>query len=104
MSPSRSLIRGVVVGRVEHAGAASVAGEQQRAHGHALGAGTEQRLTKILVGGCGVADLELHGSADIDEIADPDRPGFLVRPGDRSDQEVAAGKFRLVLIDGKAEV
>ena len=68
--------RRVVVRHLEHVGAAAVAGEEQRARGAAgaerlrLGA---QRLAQVLVGRRAVADLQPHGLAHPDPLADRDR-------------------------------
>src|SRR5205814_561519 len=67
-------------------------------------AGTQQRLAQIFVGRCRVPDLELHGRADLDEVADSHRAGRLVRAGDRPDQKVAASEFSFVFVDGKPDV
>ena len=70
IGPRISWIRlDVVVGLVEQAGAAAVASEEQgtaagRAGWAGLSRACEQALAEVLVGGLGVADVELDGLAD----------------------------------------
>ena len=60
-----------MVGFAEEVCAAAVAGEDERSFG---GASFEE-LAQVLVGGVGVADLELDGLAEPDAIADGDGTG-----------------------------
>src|SRR5205823_6738208 len=82
----------VVVGVGEHLRTTTIAGEQQHAFD-----GVERRaaaepskpLSQILVRRTCIADLELHGPADRDEIADDKPTAVLVDAPDPADEEVA---------------
>src|ERR1700730_7887609 len=57
------------------------------------------RPAQFFVGARRVADLELHGRADLDDIADLDHPGRLVGAEQPADQEVALCRSRQMLVD-----
>lgn len=94
----------VVVGVAEHAGAAAVAGEQQRTRGRRGAAHRGEQLVQVLGGAGGVADLEAHGGADLDEVTRDDGAVADVDGQHRADQEVAAVVGLGVLVDGDAQV
>src|SRR5262249_37221510 len=91
---------GVVVGLAEQVGAAAVAGEQEGGGG---GAAVEH-VAEVLVGGGRVAHLVLGGGADLDDVADLDGAGVGVPAHDGADEEVAAAKVELVLVNDPAEL
>src|SRR3954451_18750460 len=90
----------VVIRSTEEVGAAAVAGEHERALSLAPG----HQLAQIVIGGRGVAHLELHRRADIDLVADRDRADVAVTAEHGANEEVAAVEFDLVLVDDAAEV
>ena len=63
-----------------------------------------QHLAQVLVGGRGVAHVELHGLADGDVVAHHDGAGRLVAAEHVAHEEVAASEVGLVLVDHDAEV
>ena len=65
--------------------------------------GSEQQA-EVLVGGGGVADVELHGLPDLDPVADRERAGVLVDAEHVAHEEVAAAEVEPVLVDDDAEV
>ena len=96
----------VVVGLVEEPGAAAVASEEQgtRRAGRWPDCRAQRAgFAQVLVGGLGVADVELDGLADADQVGDRDGPG-VVGPDHVADQEVAALERLLVLVDHPADV
>ena len=91
---------GVVVGHGEEVAATPVAGEQQRR----LGVDPGQHLPEILVGGAGVPDVELHGLAHRDLLADRQRARALLGTEQVADEEVAPAELGLVLVDDESHV
>ena len=93
---------GVVVGHAEQAPSPPVAREQQR------GARPRRRsssVAQVLVGGVGVADVELHGLADARRRRRPRcAPVVAVGAEHVADEEVAAAEVGLVLVDDEADV
>src|SRR4051794_32244932 len=97
----------VVVGAREQRGAASVAGEHQRAfHGVERRRLPEafERLAQIGVCGRRVTELEADSAADRHEVTDDKTVPMLVETGDTSDQEVALLVLLGVLIDRDADL
>ena len=70
----------------------------------AVGLLVREQRPEVLVGGGGVADVELDGLADGDLLADRDRAGLAVGADHVADEEVAAAELRSVLVDDDAEV
>ena len=91
---------GVVVGHAEQSLPAAVAREEQRR----LGLLAREQRPQVLVGGGGVADVELDGATDGDLLADGDRAGLAVAADQVADEEVAAAEVDPVLVDDDAEV
>ena len=89
---SWSTSAGVVVGLAEQALAPAVAGEQQGG----VGLGGGQQVAQVLVGGVGVADVELHRPARRDDVADGDGAAALVGAHHVADEEVAPAELGLV--------
>src|SRR5271156_933368 len=102
-NPAKEFLDGrrVMVGDPEHPPPTPVAGEQQRAN-WTPGQRRSRPLygqAQVLVGPRRVTDLELYGRADLDNLADLDRPGRLVGAEQPADQEVALTRSRQVLVD-----
>lgn len=91
---------GVVMGLIEEACAASVASEEQDAFRRVVEALSVEEHGEVFVGGLSVADVELDGLSDADEISDGD--GFLLffDADDVSDDEVIATEAVFVFVDG----
>ena len=106
-TPSAVLEGGrVVVRNLEHVGAASVAGEEQRACGAVRAERLSldaQRLAEVLVRGRGIADMQPHGLAHSDRLADRDRSRLSVGTDDRPHQEVASLVLGAVLVDDQPD-
>ena len=66
--------------------------------------GVGEHRPQVLVGGHGVAHLELDGRAHLHAIADGQGPLEPIRAHDAADEEVAALERRPVLVDGDAEL
>src|SRR5581483_6984845 len=92
---------GVVVGLAEQAPAPPVAGEQQAA---ACGAVAVEGHAQVLVGGAGVAHVELHGLAQLHLRAHGDGAHLLVGAQHVADQKVARLEAVLVLVDHLPQV
>src|ERR1700757_408058 len=95
-----------MVGDPEHPPPTPVAGEQQRANRtpEQLRSRALYGQAQVLVCPRRVTDLELHGRADLDNVADLDRPGRLVGAEQPADQEVALTRSRQVLVDDDADL
>lgn len=96
----------VVMGFLEEARAASVAGDDERGIGGCegvLGAVAREEGFQILVRGGSVPDVELDGLADADQIGHGDR-ALLVEPHDISDKEIAMFEAFLILIHDAADM
>ena len=63
-----------------------------------------EQLPEVLVGRVGVADVELHGLADADLLADRERARALVGAEQVADEEVAPAELGLVLVDDEPDV
>src|SRR5690242_15344027 len=90
----------VVIGNGEEVTATPVAREQQR--GLRVHAG--EHLPEILVGGARVPDVELHGLAHRNLLADRQRARALVGTEQVADEEVAPAELGLVLVDDETDV
>src|SRR5882672_298467 len=88
----------------EHARAAAVAVEEQSAGGGIFFLlGLEEKI-QVLVGGGGVAHVELNCLAGADEIGDADAAAGLFHAEDVADEEVAARPGLAIFVDGGADV
>jgi len=99
--------RRIVLGSVEHQPAAAVAGEQQGALDRdevARGPEALRAAAQVVVGRPCVADLELHGATDRDEVADDQTVPLLVDPADGPDEEVALTGVVGVVVHRDAEL
>ncbi len=95
---------GVVVGCPEQVPAPAVAGEQQRGLGLGGRSLPDQQPLEILVGGVGVADVELHRRADLEHVVDGDGAGLAVAAQDLADEEVAGPELGLSFVDHPAQM
>ena len=62
-----------------------------------------EQAAQVFIGGFGVADMELDGLANTDDVGDLDGPG-IIGPHHVAHQEVAALECALVLVDHPADV
>ncbi len=98
--------RNVVVRIGKESEAAVVATEQEGSAEPRASAGlpfVKQQATEVLIGGLGVADVELDRLPDPNDVGDRD-PSRLVAPDHVADQEVAALEPLLVFVDDPANV
>ncbi len=95
----------VVVGHVEEAGAAAVAGDDEGAEG---GIGEEgfafEEEAHFLVGGFGVADVELKGLSGADHVADEDGARFAADADEGADEKIASAVVAFSFIDDAADL
>ena len=63
-----------------------------------------QEKVQVVAGRFGIAEMELHGLAFLNDISDGDSPGLLIRSDEVTNEEVATLEMTLMLIDDDAKV
>lgn len=63
-----------------------------------------QEKVQVVAGRFGIAEMELHGLAFLNDVSDGDSPGLLIRSNEVTNEEVAPLEMTLVLIDDDAKM
>src|SRR5687767_6556680 len=107
-NPSQSFLhdRAVMVGAPEQAFTAPTAAEEQSPErGMTMfGAIRGKQDVQVVAGGFGVAKLELHGLAFLDEIANRESASFLIRSDEIAHEKISAFEAAPMLIHGYADM